>query len=283
MNGRAGVDGEEHGRVPGAPADSPRPRRARPLTRGLLERPYLVYPLSFVCGVILWELIARRMPAVVFASPGAVLDHVVQATLSGALPEAFAGALGHMALGYLLALVVAIPLGFLMGRNEIAFYMLDPIVNAIFSIPSVAFVPFLIVWFGLFFEGRTALVFVMCVFDVLVTVSAGARNIEPAMINVGRSFGARRHVLFLKVLIPASFPFLFTALRIGVVRAVNAMITAELFFASVNLGRYMLHAANRFDAAGLLAVILLLALFGLALQEGLKWLEPRLLPWHVRR
>lgn len=249
----------------------------------LLEQPYVVYPLSFVCGVIVWEIIARQMPEVVFASPSAVLAHVYHATLSGELPTAFAGALAHMVTGYVLALLVAVPLGFLMGRNEVAYQMFDPIVNAIFAIPSVGFVPFLIVWFGLFYEGRTALVFVMCVFDILVTVSAGARNIEPAMINVGRSFGARRQVLLFKVLMPASLPFLFTALRIGIVRAVNAMITAELFFAAVNLGRYMLDAANSFDSAGLLAVILLLALFGLALQEALKWLEPRVLPWHVRR
>ena len=68
--------------------------------------------------------------------------------------------------------------------------MFDPVVNAIFSIPSISFVPFLIIWFGLFFEARVALVFVMSVFDVLVTVAAGARNIEPSLINVGRSFAA---------------------------------------------------------------------------------------------
>jgi len=67
------------------------------------------------------------------------------------------------------------------------------------------------------------------------------------------------------------------------VRAVIAMITAELFFAAVNLGAYMQAAANRFDSAGLLAVLAILAGLGLAAQEGIKALEARLLPWHVRR
>ena len=66
-----------------------------------------------------------------------------------------------LTLGLFLALITAIPLGFLMGRSETAFQMFDPVVNAIFSIPSITFVPFLIIWFGLFFEARVALVFVM--------------------------------------------------------------------------------------------------------------------------
>lgn len=127
-----------------------------------------------------------------------------------------------------------------------------------------------------------ALVFVMCVFDILVTVAAGARNIEPRIVQVGRSFGARGPAMFLKVLMPASYPFLLTALRIGTVRAVNAMITAELFFATVSLGKYMEEASSMFDAPAMLAVVFLLAVFGLSCQEGIKWAEARLLPWHAR-
>ena len=248
----------------------------------LASRPALIYPASFLFGLLVWELVASQIPDVIFASPSAVLAHMYEATLSGELPSRFAGSLQHMIVGLLLALMVAVPLGFLMGRNETAFLMFDPVVNAIFSIPSIAFVPFLIIWFGVFFEGRVALVFVMCVFDILVTVAAGARNIEPKVIQVARSFAAGRRSMFFKVLMPASFPFLLTGFRIGTVRAVNAMITAELFFATVNLGEYMEDASAEFNAPAMLAVVFGLAVFGLGCQEGIKWLEGRLLPWHVR-
>lgn len=264
-------DGVEAGRVS-------KPR----LGRDLLQRPAVIYPLSFLLGLALWELIASQLPDVIFASPSAVLLHIVDATVSGELPRRFLGSLQHMLLGLGLALLVAIPVGFLMGRNETAFQMFDPVVNAIFSIPSVAFVPFLIIWFGVFFEGRVSLVFVMCVFDILVTVSAGARNIDPRVLEVARSFAADRRTTFFKVMMPASYPFLLTAVRIGTVRAINAMITAELFFATVNLGEYMEDASASFDAPAMLAVVFLLALCGLACQEGIKWAETRLLPWHVR-
>jgi NitT/TauT family transport system permease protein len=247
-----------------------------------LSRTWPLYALSLICGLIVWELIAAQFSKVVLSPPTAVARHLYVHTITLELPRLLWASLGHTFLGYGIAVAVAVPLGFLMGRSERAFAMFDPIVNAIYSIPTIAFVPFLVIWFGLFFAARTALVFIMCIFDILVTVSAGARNVERNLMDVGRAFGAGRWDLFRKVLLPASLPFLFTALRIGMVRAVIAMITAELFFAAVNLGRYMQAAQNRFDSAGLLAVLTILAVVGLLAQEGLKALETRLLPWHVR-
>jgi len=246
------------------------------------SRTWPLYTLSLICGLILWELIAAQFSKVVLSPPTAVARHLYAHTVNLELPRLLWASLGHTALGYLLALAAAVPLGFLMGRSARTFAMFDPVLNALYSIPTIAFVPFLVIWFGLFFPARTALVFIMCVFDILVTVSAGARNVERNLIDVGRAFGAGRWFLFRKVLLPASLPFLFTALRIGLVRAVIAMITAELFFAAVNLGKYMQAAQNRFDSAGLLAVLTILAIVGLVAQEGLKALEARLLPWHVR-
>jgi len=242
----------------------------------------VLYLLSLIAGLLLWELVAGQFSKVVLSPPSAVARHLLLHTRSLLLPSLLLQSLGHAAVGYLLAAAVALPLGFLMGRSDTAFHMFDPVVNAIYAIPTLAFVPFLVIWFGLFFEARTALVFLMCVFDMLVAVSAGARNVEPALINVGRSFAADRWQIVTKILVPASLPFVFTALRIGLVRAVNGMITAELFFAAVNLGAYMQQAQNRFDSAGLLAVLTILCLLGLAMQEGIKAVEARALPWHVR-
>lgn len=244
--------------------------------------PRVLYPLSIIGGLVVWELWARELPQVILAPPSAVLLRLVKGLTTADLPVAFVRSLGHLLLGYTLALVVAIPLGFLMGRSETLFQALDPLVNALYAIPPVAFVPFLVIWFGLFLPARVALVFLMCVFEILVTVSTGVRDVQPGLLEVGRSFGARRRTLIKKVVFPASLPFLFTALRIGLVRGINAMITAELFFAAVNLGQIMKDSASRFDTAGLLGVIVLLSGFGLAVQEGLKALEARALPWHIR-
>jgi ABC-type nitrate/sulfonate/bicarbonate transport system permease component len=181
-----------------------------------------------------------------------------------------------------LALIVGVPLGFAFGRNRTFAEMFDPVLNAIYAIPPVAFVPFLVIWFGLFLPARIALVFLMSVFEITVAVTAGARDVNPSQIDVGRAFGARRLDLARKVVFPAALPFIFTGLRIGLVRAINGTITAELFFAAINLGALMNDDARRFDTAGLLSVIVLLSLLGLVAQAALRRLEARVLPWHFR-
>lgn len=248
-----------------------------------MARVHLLYPVSILGGLALWEAATRSVSGLILAPPSAVLVKLAQGIVSGELLVALAGSLLALVIGYVLAVAVGVPLGFLIGRSKRASEMAEPVMNAIYAIPPVAFVPFLIIWFGLFFEARVALVFMMAIFEILVAVAAGARNVDQGLVAVGRSFGASRMSLLTKVVLPASLPFVFTALRIGLVRAINGMITAELFFAAVNLGKVMKDAANRFDTASMLAVVLLLCLLGLAAQEGLKALESRLMPWHIRK
>ena len=243
---------------------------------------YVVYVTSIVVGLAIWEVIARQLPRIIIAPPSVVGVNLFQGFASGELALAFAGSLAHLCIGFAIAVCVGIPLGFLVGRNRTAFYLLDPTISGIYAVPPIAFVPFMIIWFGLFFEARVALVFLMSFIEILVTVSAGARGIESSYLDVARGFGARGRDALVKVMFPAVLPFVFTGLRIGLVRAIHAMIVAELFFAAVNLGDVMENAALRFDTGALLAVVVLLAVFGLLVQELLKEIEARVIPWHVR-
>jgi NitT/TauT family transport system permease protein/sulfonate transport system permease protein len=247
------------------------------------QQQWLLYLGSLAAGLLAWDFVARSFSTFILAPPSLVAVRLGEGIASLQLPRLLAQSLGHMMLGFVLAAIVAVPLGLLMGRSKAMHDMLEPIVNAIFAIPIVAFTPFIIIWFGLYFEARVALVFLMCVFDMLLIVAAGARDVDRNLLDVSRSFAAGPWQRMRLVLLPASLPFLFTAMRIGLVRAVNGMITAELFLAAVGLGAYMKAASNRFDSAAVLAVIVILCLTGLALQESVKWLEARLLPWHVRR
>jgi len=113
-------------------------------------------------------------------------------------------------------------------------------------------------------------------------VMAGARDVRPPLIDVGRSFGASHPQRLRLIVFPALMPFLFAALRVGSARAINGMITAELFFAAVNLGAIMKRATQNFDSATALAVVLLICLLGLAAQSAINVLERHLLHWHVR-
>jgi ABC-type nitrate/sulfonate/bicarbonate transport system permease component len=188
----------------------------------------------------------------------------------------------QLGLGFGLTMLVAVPLGVIIGRSVTLTRMFGPVINAIYAIPPVAFVPFLIVWFGLFLEARVALVFLMSVFDVLVLMIAGARDVRGSLVDVGRSFGASHGQRLRLIVLPALLPFFFAALRVGSARAINGMITAELFFAAVNLGAIMKRATQNFDSATVLAVVILVCVLGLIAQSAITLLERRVLHWHVR-
>ena len=242
----------------------------------------LLYVISVIAGLLVWQLIASRYSTFVLATPPEVAKWFVSASASGDLPAALGGAFKHMLLGFFIALVIAVPIGFLTGRVRFIHELLDPVLNLAYAVPAIAWAPLIMIWFGLFFEARVALVVVMCVFDMIIVIDAGARNVDMRQINVGRSFGASRWQTIRLVLLPASAPYLFAALRIGVVRAVNAMITAELFLAAVNLGQMMKQAAVHFDSAGVLGVLFVISFLGLIFQELLLLLEKRVCNWLPR-
>jgi ABC-type nitrate/sulfonate/bicarbonate transport system permease component len=235
--------------------------------------------LSVAAGLGLWELIGRLSQPVLFAPASAAFLYLLHQTTQLVLPDAILHSLLTLAAGYSLAAVVALPLGFAMGRVAWVSELLHPVLTGIYAIPPAAFIPFLIVWFGLFGQSRIAVVVIMCFFEMLVITAAGARAIDRRLLEVARSFLAPRRRVIGAVLIPASLPFLFTALRIGLVRAVAGVITAELLLAPANLGKVLLDSAGRFNTAGMLGVIATVAMIGLAAQQALLRLERHVLRW----
>lgn len=238
---------------------------------------------SVLIGLTAWELTASRFHEMVLPPPSNVLSRFFDLDFLSSLLPSLANSLMAFAVGFGLALLVAIPLGIVLGRSQLLYRMFDPLISAIYAIPPVAFVPFLIIWFGLFFEGRVALIFMMCVFDILVVIVAGARDVSHKLVDVGRSFGASRTQILRLVVFPAISPFLIASLRVGSARAINGMITAELFFAAVNLGMVMKRSAQAFDTASAMAVVVTICIVGLLAQTVIHWLEHHLLRWQPRR
>jgi len=237
---------------------------------------------SVLFVIALWQWGAGHVSGFLLPPPADVLDRFLDPKWLSRLLGALGQSLIQLGLGFGLTLLIAVPLGVLIGRSVILTRMFEPVINAIYAIPPVAFIPFLIVWFGLFLEARVALVFLMSVFDVLVIVIAGARDVRSALVDVGRSFGASHQQRLRLIVLPALLPFFFAALRVGSARAINGMITAELFFAAVNLGAIMKRATQNFDSATVLSVVLLICVLGLVAQSGIALLERRVLHWHVR-
>ncbi len=238
--------------------------------------------LSVVVVLLIWQWGSSQTSGLLLPPPSAVLGKFLDPVWFAALMRAVSQSLVQLALGFALTLVIAVPLGMVIGRYRVLREMFEPVINAIYAIPPVAFVPFLVIWFGLFFEARVALVFLMSFFDVLVVIIAGARDVRRPLIDVGRSFGASRLQQLRLIVLPSLLPFFIGALRVGSARAINGMITAELFFAAVNLGAIMKRSTQQFDTAAVLSIVLLICLLGLIAQSLVALIERRLVHWHVR-
>ncbi len=255
-------------------------RRRR--ARAWPQRRLLLYPVSLIGGLILWQIAAAPFSPLVFPPPTAVFLRFFEMFGSGDLAAALWGSLGTFLLGFGLAIAVGFPVGLALGRIRALSVASEPVINAIYAVPPVALVPFLIIWFGLYAQSEIALVFIMAVFEIVITMRAGTRTVEPRLLEAARSFGFGEFAVLRKIVLPATLPFAVTALRIGFVRALNGMITAQLLLAATNLGALMKQNMQRFDTAGLLALVVLLSMIGLLGQESLKLLETRLMPWHIR-
>lgn len=247
---------------------------------GVVAERLSVYSLASVAAlVLLWEAVSRSR-RLLLGSPVETALAWVELTRTGVLPAALLDSLQHMLLGYALAVVLAVPIGLAMGRSKVFRWMVDPYVDALYATPMIAYVPLIIVWFGLGFHARVFVVFTFCFFEILVITFQGALAIDPEYYLVGRSFDLSWWERQRRILLPASLPFVYSGLRIGIGRAVRGMIVAELFLAVVNLGALLERAAGDFDTATQIAVILTVTVLGVGLQKVVLLVESALVPWH---
>ena len=239
-----------------------------------------VYQLLLLAGLLgIWELLGHRTADYVFAPPSEVAQALVAMVRSGELPSALGDSLATLFLGYAIAAVVGIASGVAMGWWWTLGRTLDPFVAALYVVPIVALVPAIVIWAGLGLAARVLVVVLFCVFELLLNAYAGVRNLDPLLVDVARTLGARRRDLLWKVVLPGTLPFLFVGLRIGASRALKGMVLAEILFAVTGLGGLIVKYTNAFRMDRVLAVVIVLALLGIALTAGIQALERRALRW----
>jgi NitT/TauT family transport system permease protein len=227
----------------------------------------------------LWEWAGRRSANYVFAPPSEVVSSVPAMIRDGSLPDALATSLESFALGFALAALVGIAVGFAMGWWPLVGRLLNPYVSAFYVVPIIALVPLILIWIGFGMEARVLVIFLFSVFEILLSALAGIRSVEPLMLDVARSFGAGRARTLRRLVLPASLPYVLMGLRLGASRAIKGMITAEILFALTGLGGLLSHYRDQFATAPMLVVVATVALVGVAVSAAIQLAERRLLRW----
>ncbi len=256
----------------------------RPGKGGLLRRRSVVLAVRVVTFVVVigaWQFYGESVNRALFAPPSEVAASAIrqltqQPSILGPLATSFAA----FSIGMSLGVLAGIPLGLLVGRYRTVEFVLDPYVTFLYVIPSIAFVPLFILWFGFDFKFQVALVFESTIFPIMINAAAGAKNVESDLIDGGRSFGASEWQIMRTIVIPASLPFVFAGLRIAFSAAWVGVVVAQMTGALTGLGGLIKTYASVFRTADMLVPIFVIMLVGVLIHGLTGRLLTRLTPWH---
>jgi NitT/TauT family transport system permease protein len=234
--------------------------------------------LSLILGMKVLNMTSGNL---VMPSPEAVFWQSVQMWSDGTIPRALGETLMILGLGFVLSATTGVLGGILLGGFPFLGRVLDPFVNAVNATPGAAFIPLIIVWFGLYAEAKIALVWLAAVFPILINTTGGIANANRDLIEMAQSFGAPRRVLFWQVMVPDAFPAILSGLRIGAAVCIVGTVIAELTMAQSGLGGLMIKAGNRFQMDRYFAVVIVMMALGSLITIGLRLAERRFGRWRV--
>jgi NitT/TauT family transport system permease protein len=229
----------------------------------------------------LWEFFGRDINPVFGSYPSAIAIAFVDLARSGKLWVAMVESLKPFIAGYALAVVVGIPVGLLIGRSWLLEAAFGIFVTAGYSMPLVALVPLLVLWLGLGFGVKVAVIFLMSVFPIVINTWLGAATVSKNLIEVGRSFVASDRVILRRIVLPATLPYIMAGVRLSVGRAVVAMVVAEFFTTISGLGAIIINSANNFDTATMFVPLVVLTVMAVGLNGSIGWIERRVAPWQA--
>src|SRR5258707_791374 len=256
-----------------APAAEPEERK--PLPRWLIT-------LTSVSGLLIfWEIFGRQINPIFGSYPSAIAVAFWDLLVSGLLWKALFESLQPFLAGYLLAIVLGVPLGLVVGRFRTAEAALGIYVTAGYAMPLVALVPLLILWLGLGFKVKVAVVFLMALFPIVINTWLGVRAVPKSLIEVGKSFVASDATILRRIILPATLPYIMAGIRLAVGRAVVAMVIAEFFTTISGLGAIIINSANNFDTATMFVPIIILMLLASGLNALIGAGERRVAPWQA--
>lgn len=237
--------------------------------------------LSLVALVLLWELASRmRWVSPVFApSPAEVLLSLRGMTLSGELWEHVGASLARFLGGFAIGGSLGIAFGLMVGLFSLVRSPGATVVAALFPIPKIALLPLFILWFGIGESSKVATIAFGTFFPTVVATYGAVDNVDRTLVRMGRAFALSTPAIIMKIILPGALPGILSGLRIASSIGVVLLVAAEMIGADRGVGAFVLAAGNLMQSDRLLAGVLLLSAFGLAMSGLIGAGERRLLRW----
>src|SRR6266699_2013059 len=242
---------------------------------------WAITSLSVAALLGVWEFFGRDVNPVFGSYPSAIALAFVELVRTGQLGAALYESLRPFVVGYGLAIVVGVPLRLVIGRYRVVEAAIGIYITAGYAMPLVALVPLLVLWLGLGFAVKVAVVFLMSVFPICINTWLGVTAVPKTLIEVGKSFVAPDAVILRRIILPATLPYIMAGIRLAVGRAVVAMVIAEFFTSISGLGAVIITSANNFDTATMFVPIVILMVMAIGLNYLIGAVERWVAPWQA--
>lgn len=242
----------------------------------------LLKVVSILAGLTLWHILATVVvnDTTLLVSPTVVLKTAYQMLfVTGELyPHLFASSWIFF-YGFALAIVAGVPLGFVMALNAAVRDYVNPWMATLYTTPRIAFAPLLLLWFGIGAGSKIAIVFLGCIFPILINSYYGMRAVDREYVELARSFRLGRGSLFFKILLPASVPFVLAGIRLAIGRGLTGVAIAEWFGATEGLGYLIFFAGQTLNIPTLFVGVAVFAALGIVAFEVVRRVELYATPW----
>ena len=254
------------------------------------SRGFVVTSINIMTFFILWEIVTiygninplflpKASDMFVELWVGLTTRAPEGAVFSGSILDHFLHSFSNLMFGLVIAILIGVPGGLLMGGNKYIEAILSPYVWALASLPRIALVPLFILFLGFTTTMQVTIIVISAVFPIMINAWAGVKTTEKSLLAAARVFGANRRQLYVRVVLPYTLPFIISGIQQGIGRGLIGVVIAELFGGSNGLGYLIQRSADTFNTAMNFAVLLLLIVMSLSLINFTRWLEAYVAPW----
>jgi taurine transport system permease protein len=241
--------------------------------------------VAVLAAIGAWWLVtwAGLIPPLYLPGPVAVFRKLIEVSRDGymdaTLWQHFQASLLRVLAALLLGIATAVPLGLALGLNRVLRALVDPLIEFYRPIPPLAYLPLIVIWFGIGEVSKILLIFLAIFAPTTVATTAGVLAVDPIRLRVAQSLGATRLQLVRFVILPSALPTIMTGIRIALGAGWSTLVAAELIAATRGLG-FMIQSASQFLATDLvIAGILVVALVAVLIEIALRRLQLRFSPW----
>jgi sulfonate transport system permease protein len=235
--------------------------------------------VSLAIFLAIWQIAAMNVDPVLFTSPVKVAVAAVSMIASGELWAGLWPSLVVLLIGLTLAIIFGTLLGLALARFRILDVGLTVYITFLYSIPSVALVPLIVLWAGFETTAKVIILFLFAFFPMVINTYQGVKAVDTKLLEVGRAFRCSERQLWANIVLPGALPFIVTGIRLALGRGLIGMVLADLYTAISGIGYLIVRSASTFQVDKMFVPIVTLGLLGVTLTALLRMAERYAAPW----